>query len=115
MEKLNAGKRRRLRLKYLEYVADMKGEMCDYDFAMMPRASAVLEYLRTQKTFRWWNTFFHRPTPLRDAAKEHLDRNGYSTFLGWDSFTCRNPSHPISRELSRQFRRVFGRPVTLQD
>lgn len=115
IEELNAGKRRRLILKYLKFVADMNGEMCDYDFAMMPRASAVLEYLKSQKTFRWWNAFFRRPKPLMDAAREHLDKNGYITFLGWDSFTCRNPLHPISREISREFRRVFGSPMTLQD
>lgn len=89
--------------------------MCDYDREMLTSAKAVLDYLKTQPDFRWWNRWIKRPKSLKEAGAERLDLNGYSLFLGWDSFTCRNGSHELSRALYWEFRRVFGRPATLFD
>lgn len=99
----------------LEDVPNLPGPMCDYDYHLMPKAQAVLDYLKLQPTFRWWNRFFNRPQSLRKAGSERLDEYGYSIFLGWDSFACRNPSDHLTLEIHLEFRRVFGRPATLRD
>ena len=99
----------------LNDIPPLYGPMCDYDFDMLPRAMAVVGYLKTQPTCRWWNIFYKRPRPIKEAGKQRLDEFGYSQFMGWDSFTCRNGQHPIAKELYREFRRVFGRDPTFFD
>jgi hypothetical protein len=99
----------------LQDICPLAGPMCDYDHEMLPRATAVVGYLKTQPTWRWWNIFFNRPKPLKYVGEQLLDTSGYSRFLGWDSFTCRNGTHPLSRELYQEFKRVFGRDATLFD
>lgn len=90
----------------LEDISPLPGAMCDYDFAMMPKAQAVLDHLRTRPDFQWWNRWIRRP--------EGLTKAGGDNFLGWDSFVCRNGNHELSRAIFHEFRRVYGEPVTLR-
>lgn len=78
----------------------------DYDLAMMPRAKAVLDHLKTRPDFRWWNRWIRKPESLR--------KFGGDAFLGWDSFLYRNMGHELSRAIVHEFRRVYGVPLTLR-
>lgn len=91
------------------------GEMDDYDIHLLPKAILMLDHLKERPSFRWWNFLLRRPESLRDAGERLRGEDGYSLFLGWDSFVCRNMTHEVSREIYCEFRRVFGRPVSLYD
>lgn len=98
-----------------ELIKPIKGPMCDYDYYLMPSAEAVEAHLKMQPDFRWWNRWFNKPKSIAEAGKEYLCENGYSRFSGWDSFVWRNTRHEISLSIYIQFRRVFGRSLTLCD
>ena len=91
------------------------GEMDDYDTWTMPKAKLMLDHLKQRPSFKWWNRFVDRPEPVLNAGERLRGADGYSPFLGWDSFVCRNMTHEVSRSIYIEFRRVFGRPVSLYD
>lgn len=98
----------------LKDILPMDGEMSQYDYDMMRPTKALLEYLRSQPTFKWWNHFYKRLkflSPNGCTRLSDLSRD----FLGWISFTARNPRHPLTVELLKEFRRVCGRDAKIYD
>jgi hypothetical protein len=91
------------------------GEMVDFDMWAMEKAKVLANYLQSQPSFRWWNKWYNKPKSLKHVGKERADERGYSPFLGWDSFVCRNPRHPVAQLVFDEFKRVFGRDATFGD
>lgn len=94
---------------------DYLGPKTDYDLAMEPKALALTEWLKTQPNWKWWRRFVGRTETHEQAGERMKDVHGYSPWLGWTSFTARNPFDPVTKELEREFARVYGRCPTICD